>query len=280
MAATSTPLNNFPQAVSNLLINEVLNVIVENAAKENIPLSLDKLMGWLSIPQTAKTASAMGGSLQVPNIPGFLAGGSVAASAPASTRKKGPVNGPTCQYIFVRGAKKNQPCGEPAMEGSQFCRTCAKKKSAGGPGTGSSSGAAAAGGDFRGVASSAVAPSPQADDSTSVTVTALRDRPGFYKTVKHGIIIQQQAAGNVVATAIEDKDTGTIRPLTPEEKALANSLGFSTINDDGTETPGNNSGAAPAAAPPTSIPTVTPAAVIPTVTPTLPKPPMIGVPRT
>ena len=273
----TTPLNNFPQAVSNLLIHEVLSVIAERASKEkNISLTVDEMLNWLSVPQTAKTvATPAGGAIQMPNLPNFLAGATpTSASAGGSGRsKKGPTGGPTCQYVFVRGVKKNQACGDPVVEGSIYCRACAKKKSAGGPGTGSSAGGApaAAGADFRSVASTTAANAPTpAEDTSGLQVTAIRDRPGFYKTVKHGFIIRQQPDGAIVATLIDDN--GNFRPLTAAEKAIAISIGIA-VEDDGAAPPAAAE-TSPAAAAPAPIAAPTIAAVAP-----FPKPPAITVPR-
>lgn len=234
----ATPLSNFSQSVSSLLVNGVLTPLATWLAKEkNTTVTVDEMMGVLNIPAQAK---AMPGPapIQMPNLPNFLAGATATpatATAGGSGRKKAsgaPYNGPTCQYVFVRGAKKNQTCGEPCIENSNFCRACAKKKSAGGPGTGSSANATTPAQGFApvsGTAHVADVPTPSGDETAGLQVMALPNRPGYYRTVKEGFIIQQQPDGAIVATAIDVN--GVVRPLNDEEKRKAATLGIGVIDD-------------------------------------------------
>ena len=237
----ATPLSNFSQSVSSLLVNEVLAHLVAWLAKEkNLTVTVDEMMGVLNIPSQAKMPAPA--PIQMPNLPNFLAGPG-ATTAPAGTaggsgRKKAsasgaPYNGPTCQYVFVRGAKKHQTCGEPCIEGSNFCRACAKKKSAGGPGTGGSGGGATTAPTQGFAPAPSHAPeAPTGDETAGLQVMALPNRPGFYRTVKEGFIIQQQPDGAIVATAIDVN--GVIRPLNEEEKRKASTLGIGFIDDPAT----------------------------------------------
>lgn len=238
----ATPLSNFSQSVSSLLVNEVLTPLATWLAKEkNLTVTVDEMMGVLNIPSQAKAPAPA--PIQMPNLPNFLSGSGAGAGSGAtattgtaggSGRKKAsgaPYNGPTCQYVFVRGAKKHQTCGEPCIEGSNFCRACAKKKSAGGPGTGSGAGPAATTGSAQGFAPvPSQAPEASAGDETAgLQVMALPNRPGFYRSVKEGFIIQQQPDGAIVATAIDVN--GVVRPLNDEEKRKAATLGIGFIDD-------------------------------------------------
>lgn len=36
-----------------------------------------------------------------------------------------------CSYVFVRGSRKGMVCGQPAVPGYTYCKTCVKKKAAG-----------------------------------------------------------------------------------------------------------------------------------------------------
>lgn len=71
--------------------------------------------------------------------------------------------------------------------------------------------------------------SPTKTSRDHLDVIALPNRPGFYRTVKEGFIIQQLSDGAIVATAIDVN--GIIRPLNEEEKRQASTLGIGAINE-------------------------------------------------
>ena len=138
-----------------------------------------------------------------------------------------PAGGSVCQYKFQRGQKKDLLCGEPT-DGGPYCKSCIKKKSVGGTGTGAA--AAPTNQGFTGVAPNQ-GQTPEQTEQAELAVITIVGRPGEYKSVKHGFVIQNHNGGRLVTrgVAVEGKPD---RPLTDEEKVIAMGLGIHVLEVD------------------------------------------------
>lgn len=236
MATTpNTHIANFNEGVSSFCIQNVLTPLCAWLSKEkNCTVSIDEMMTALNVQAPARQHGfppAANVQIQMPQIPGLLAAGGAAATAAGGAGGSGrgkkvaaPTNGPTCQYVFIRGAKKNQMCAEPCIDGSQFCKSCIKKKAGGaggGPaGTAAPSTPTAGGGGFVGVQGAQAAPATQ----NELQAVPIKDKPGCFKTIPDGFLIQQHANGSIIAIGIEVG--GVVRTLNDSEKKRAEDLGI------------------------------------------------------
>lgn len=129
-------INAFTNGVNSLCINVILGPLSEWLKETHkIEVSVNELTNILDLP--FKNNFQIGTApLQFPNLPPFL-GGTVPSQKEPRQRKVAPValspqgDARTCQYIFQRGQKKGEMCGEMCIDGSNFCKRCITKKGAG-----------------------------------------------------------------------------------------------------------------------------------------------------
>lgn len=247
----NTNITVFTNAVSEFVVSNVLSPLSQWLAQnKGVEVSVEEMAQVLQLPATPTQPKPIGMAPvnyppQMPQIPGFLNGGQAGAVTQAgrSRAAKQPdanYNGPRCQYKFSRGARAGQFCGEPCLNGSNFCKNCVKKKSAGGPGTGATRAVPAVGG-FQGMpglpgmqgapAMGAQQPQPQAQQG-ELAVTPLEGQPGYYRETTHGFIVTEDAQNNVVAYGIIDG--GNVRKLNNNEQQIATQLGI-VVPDDAIE---------------------------------------------
>jgi len=225
----------FNQVVSEFVDTNILHPIVNFLTKEKgCQVTVEELRSVLQLPAPVPSPMKVHGSglpqggmipVQPPSLNNFMAM-SAAGKAPAK-KDKAPHNGPTCTYKFIRGKNKGQVCGEPAVEGSEFCRTCIKKKASGGPGVSPDTPT----GKTSGHASASKNDQSNSEGSGELTVVPYKNQPGYFKTVQHGFIVKQIEGNRIVATAVEDN--GKARPLTEAEKRIAYDIGIGIVENEG-----------------------------------------------
>jgi len=253
------------QAVMDFMIKEKgCQVTIEELRSIQIstPILIPNPMKVQGLPQ--------GGMIPVqpPSLNNFMA--MSASYGKTNTKKdKVPHNGPTCTYKFIRGKNKGQVCGEPAVEGSEFCRSCIKKKASGGPGnaapdtpTGRVSGPGLGPGPVNGSRNDQ---NNNSDASGELTVVPYKNQPGYFKTVQHGFIVKQIEGNRIVATAVEENNK--LRPLTEAEKRIAYDIGIGIVENE-TPTVSMQMGSGPTVD--ANVEQHTSSAVIPSTTPPIP----------
>lgn len=254
---------SFSQAVSDLVDTSVLHPIVNFLTREKgCQVTIEELRSVLQLPAPVPSPMKVPGlpqggmiPVQPPSLNNFMAMNATNGKASGPAKKdKAPHNGPTCTYKFIRGKNKGQVCGEPAVEGSEFCRTCIKKKASGGPGSAAPDTPTGKASGSRNDQSSG------SEASGELTVVPYKNQPGYFKTVQHGFIVKQIEGNRIVATAVEENNK--TRPLTEAEKRIAYDIGIGIVEN---EAPVEQAPSIPVAIP-MSQPVVT--STIPTVTAT------------
>jgi len=247
--SSSTHLTSFNEAITSFCINYILTPLSSSIEhSKGYKISVDEMINLLNINSTASTPVPRPPTinnvptLQMPNIPNFLKGN---VTTPNKTnkiqqgrgRKKTIPSPPNpnatpCPYIFQRGDRKGQMCGEPSTDSSQFCRNCLKKRgvqqvlTSGGSSTTSSQVKAPTIPGSLSTSSSSTQPIQK-----ELEVINIPGRQAMFKELKHGFIVRQMPDGTIIALKIEDGNGGE-RNLTDDEKKLANSMGIATPIDD------------------------------------------------
>ena len=171
------------------------------------------------------------------NIPSYLQGPTSSPLKRGGGRKKKEIdpNAPTCIYIFTRGKRKNDTCGNVAInDGSpgsdRYCKQCIGKSSAKEDIAGNSSSS--------NTVSSAVLPNglipvPKKEEKpeNSLDAIAIEGRPGYCKLTNGGFIIREYPEGTGQYLAVCVEENGIERPLTADEKNKLQFMGIS-ISDD------------------------------------------------
>ena len=234
-------MSGFNQMVSEFVDANILHPIVNFIIKEKgCQVTVEELRSVLQLQMPVPSPMKVSGlpqagmiPVQPPTLNNFMA--MSASNGKATTKKdKAPYNGPTCTYKFIRGKnKKGQICGEPAVEGSEFCRNCIKKKKASG-GSGNADPDTPTGrvsGPGPGpVSGSRNYQNNNSEASGELTVVPYKNQPGYYKTVQHGFIVKQIEGNRIVATAVEENNK--IRPLTEAEKRIAYDIGIGIVENE------------------------------------------------
>lgn len=221
----------FQNTICEYVDLNILNPIINFLAKEkNTQVTIEELRTVLQLPVTTPSPMRVSGvpqagvvPVQAPSLNNFMA---MTGKASARKKDKMPHNGPTCTYKFKRGDKKGQVCGEPCVEGSEFCKHCIKNKTA----TGNTATAKETTPMVPTMDTKAV--SKPNNDSTSgeLSVVPYKNQSGFFKTVQHGFIVKQMDGNQIVATGVEEN--GKVRPLNDNEKKIAYDIGIAILENE------------------------------------------------
>jgi hypothetical protein len=247
------PLSQWLKSVKGVdaSVNEmaqVLSLPIANTPKsnqigfpQNVPLQMPSLNGGMPAMGTMQVPSYLNGGLSQ-----GLPLGQNLTIAPRGSRTKAVdphYNGPTCQYKFARGGKSGQFCGQPVVQGLNFCKECAKKKSGGGQTAPVSNGLPSIGGftlPAIGLGQQQYQPQQQQMQGqqyqqpqqaqqpaeTEIDVTEYIGHPNFFiESRNHFIIDGNQSASGIVVVGLLNPDNSE-RKLTKQESDIAHSMNF------------------------------------------------------
>ena len=247
---TSNIINSFTESVSNLVISTILPVISYKCEQKGIKYSVEEMTEDLcravNLPKPHNNSNGVQIQMpNMPNIPSFLKGTGAAtpSSAKGAGRGRGrkkvevatTVMGKTCSYEFTRGGRQGNLCGEPVVDGTDYCKDCLKKKNV-----------QQKMGKGPTVTSSLLHPptipntlvqtgqipkqkqQEEHEKEIEIEVSEIEGRPGLYREMQHNFIIQQSPNGTLLAIKISDN--GVERDLTDEEKKTAVNMGLAVIH--------------------------------------------------
>ena len=188
-------------------------------------------------PITPGLPSAMSFQGNGINIPPYMKAG-------YSPKKKGKQkvhydeNHPRCIYVFQRGKKEGQTCKTPVLNdgslGSDiFCKDCLGKASVKKDLEQNPSKSKVNAPSLNDNVISINSPKSKANEQ--IDVHKIDDKPGYFRTVKHGFIVFQDTDGSLSTMQIDDN--GTVRSLTEPEKETALDLGLNVVNENETPAP-------------------------------------------
>lgn len=212
------------------LRDNVFPVIIAIMEKKGYPVTMDELFACLNMTKPTTQHLVNSG----PEIPSYLGGNashrSQSEAAPSNGGSKGksnkePYTGPTCQYIFTKGAHKNEYCGAQCAPGNpRFCKACSRKKAAGGQGTTTSSTSTASSG----------AQDNSDGDSNVLDAISLDESKGLYREVQCNLLIQQDKGNTYALGVITDPgNLGTqLRPLNDKEKLFCSERNITIADQD------------------------------------------------
>jgi hypothetical protein len=255
----TTSAANFTSGVADLTTSVILSPIITYLRdKKGVEVTLEELVNALQIPVTTSHTRSNTIPLQFPAPSPLTAGTVPQVNGKGKTKKTTTAaTGLTCTYVFTRGKDRGLQCDKDRMEGSLYCKNCARKKSAGGPGTSSSKGSGKA------------TPPTQAnggvdDKQTELTCVEIKERPGLFLTSDLGfdMVIKQVDEDTILALGVLLPDK-SIRPLTDPEKKRAMERQI-TVEEEVTPSARDDTGgsAIPVAQPePVKIPNAIPAPV-------------------
>ena len=235
---SSTPITSFTDAVATMLANSIVTpLVLWLDQSKGLKVTSDEIFAALNIPLPSRTPGyPQVGTvpIQMPNIPAYLKGSTVAAKPQTRGRKKGSITTATvttsvpCIYLFQRGGRVGEMCGQPSVAGTNFCRNCLKKSKVkqelAKQGSGDSPTTIPLTSDIDTIPVTSMVP------NNEVEVVAYDGHPGLYLDQKQNFILQQLADGTIVALRSLQPD-GIERPLTEAEKLTATKIGFAVPED-------------------------------------------------
>lgn len=201
--STSTPATLFNDSVANLARTSIIEPLVNwLKTSKNVEVTAEEVLEALNIPinVTPRFQSSYNQS-----IPNSLKG--AVASKPRTSKKADP-NAAPCEYVFLRGDRKGQACGAPAIPGTRLCKTCDRKTSAA---------------RYKQDAPQAVRPQTRTPNPRADT-EPYGDDPNKFIDKEDGFILDRQSDNSLVVTAVLDGDQE--RELNEEEKGKAQNKGF------------------------------------------------------
>lgn len=119
---TTTVLQAFSDSVAQFLGASVFPSLIDNLRQhKQVEVTLEEITGWLNLPMTRQAPMGMpqAGTLpmQVPAVPGLMAGAPVMAGTTRAPRgKKVATDCPGCTYIYVKGAQEGDLCNKPGEQ--------------------------------------------------------------------------------------------------------------------------------------------------------------------
>ncbi len=223
--AQKTAITNFSDGVAGYLTSQILAPLMMWLEKEkDCKVTVKEMMAALEVPTTSKMSFSSTVNMPV-RMPDLNAMGVSQMSTSAKRPKKIDSNnseGTKCEYVFVRGNRKNQRCEEPCEPGQNRCKGCLKK------GPGKSTTPLNPSGPPQPAQATGSVP-PAVDTRSEVRVKPLADKANHFLSIDYGFIIQQLPMGALVAVGMDDSNNGW-RPLTDEEKKLAESLKIGIVD--------------------------------------------------
>ncbi len=215
----------FEEGISALVIGTILPLISDCLLRERqVQVTPEEMIQWLELPVSAPRTPNIPGAFQVPNAFRTPTGSTPTTTTRSVRRKEPDANAPRCVYVFQRGIKRGQPCGEAAVPGTQYCKNCARKKGVQAVVNGGAPPANPTRGSAQTSTNSRSQPQQQ-QQQQQIDVVGLPGRVGYYKVLDTGLIIRQLEGGDVMAVAILDAE-GNECPLSEDDKILANNSGF------------------------------------------------------
>lgn len=208
--------------------------------EKQLHVSSEEILSVLDLPVTTpRTPSVIPSGIGQAHIPPGLRGSlppmgtSAGSGAGRGKKKEIDPNAPRCQYKFVRGSKKDQYCGEPAVVGTQYCKACGKKK--GVQAQESTQNVVVPGfGHTRPIK----AIQQQKKEEVELNVTAIPDREGYFISsgLDRDYVLHRIAQDTYVAVSlIED---GVERQLSVDEKNhVRATYGLRVLDDEESSTP-------------------------------------------
>ncbi len=236
---SESTLTVFSNGVASYLSSCVFPAIVQGFAQKGVNTSVEELMMMTSTPAVRTSPSvpsmAFGGGGAVPSM--------AASISPSSNSRKTavtdqPVPGRTCMYKFKRGDNKDKYCGKPtAAPGQDYCSACLKNRKNLGkdvaaraaPGTAPAMGAIPGMGGMP--PNYGVPAAAQPEQNGALSVTIFDEARGLYKENNYGFIVKEHVPGTIMVIGKHDEVTNIIGQLTPQDQALAKSMGLVIAND-------------------------------------------------
>lgn len=202
-----TPLASVTNSVVQLIESIVLDpLVVYLKTVKHVDVTVDELTSALHLPVQPKTPSSL---LPAPNFGPM--------KTTRAKKEPAPVNGPTCNWVFQRGAIKGTKCPKPATENG-YCTACSKKSTA----------------KIDPDATSAVVSSVSTDPTKVVrdinTIPILNGPAGLCREVETDFVLQQLSNEKVQVLGVYQVD-GSYRPLTEDEKVKAKAKGFQVASE-------------------------------------------------
>lgn len=221
-------MNTYVNACASNVQTFILAPIVNYLTGKGVTVTVEELSQVLQLP--AVKPSTFSG----PAVPPMSFTGAVPPMAHSATHapgtKKGqntvteaPVSGKSCAYQYKRGENKGKFCGKPTEPGSDFCHSCRKQRKSLSKdlAVGAVPGAAP---NLGSIPAPSFAPPPAATGQLNVVM--FDEAKSLYRTVENNFIVSQVSPGNIVVLGKYVSDKDTIVPITPEDEAVAVSMGL------------------------------------------------------
>lgn len=239
----NTLRDSLSSVTNDFFINHVTTHLCEwlrnNKDVECTPQELCSAFNVQYVPKVSMSGLPQAASMstQMPNLPGYFQG-TGASPVPKKTgggRKKTAAdpNAPKCSYLFQRGNKKGEVCGEPVAQdgtsgGEMYCKGCLKKKTVQGKVKDGDGGKSTVQPPM--VPGGMVSIPEQSDDSSENTIKAvpIEGHPDMFRDEEHGWILRQMPDGAIVALSVEEN--GSQRPLNAAERKSAQLKGISLMD--------------------------------------------------
>ena len=267
---TNTLENALSTSITRFFVEQVAQHLSEWLKNNNeVNVSTEELCAAFNITYTPRTTlpQAANISTQYPNMPGYMTGTGTPPSRGRRGRRNRNIdpNAPKCVYIFKRGNNLGKTCSVVvAAHGPQkddyvnvagsdkYCRNCLKKRAV--------KESIKRGSNDRmmvnppTIQGSVVEVSEQKTESNSMELNCMRieGSANMLKDIEDGFIIENRPDCLV---ALEIEKDGVRRPLTSEEKELAQMKGLSVIGSP--RSPKPKMTMSPKASPKTNSPQVT-----------------------
>ena len=259
---SNTLRDSLSSVTNDFFVNHVTTQLCDwlktNKSVECTPQELCAVFNVSYTPKVSMSGLPQAASMstQMPNLPGYYQG-TGASPAPRKTgaggggRKKAAAdpNAPKCSYLFQRGNKKGEVCGEPVAQdgtagGEMYCKGCLKKKTVQGKVKDGDGGKSTIQPPI--VPGGMVSIPEHSEDSSDNTIKAvpIEGHPDMFRDEENGWILRQMPDGAIVALAVEEN--GSQRPLNAAERKSAQLKGISLMDS-----------------PPQTVPTVVP--TVPTI---------------
>lgn len=231
----------FSTTITDLYVNNVCQHLSEWLKnKKDVNCSCEELCEAFNVPYTPRVSmsglpQAANMPTSMPNLPGYFAGTGSSPKRRGGGRKKAPVdpNGPTCVYVFLRGAKKGQTCGEQVAQNgapgsNEYCKPCLKKRTV--------QNRINSGATNKSTVKPPIMPGgmvsmpeqKKVDTSESINAVSISGTDDMFKDLDSGFILKRYKDGTIAALSIEEN--GTQRPLNREEKEAAQLKGLSIVD--------------------------------------------------
>lgn len=228
-------MNTFSDSVALFAEKAILGPLsVWLKGNKGVEVSIDEMKKVLDMPATNQMLSAP--TFQAPS---FSAPRPNLTTTRKPRRGRGEIKG-KCKYTFIKGKRSGFECGKSVYEeGSDYCTTCRNKKGAqrksARDGVSNILGGALAPPSMLPKATNNGPPTRQVPSNVRLSVNRVKGQQNLMRETTYGFILSVISGHHVAKKILKDPnaDISEARDLTPDEKALAKSIGLAVIGSSG-----------------------------------------------